>query len=568
MTSVCSHPKCSFDWRPSYRDIADTMNGLHRWELFRSRTLFMSPEVEILMCRERDKENRRNTNRKNSNQQGQQELISPIAPARRFHRKDQGLNNDSDNNTKIGASKKRGGKGTIQNTANRLKAVFLGSRRFGGSTSGSGAGGKGEQHASSLGSSRCLTGSTALMVMGDAKMASELLAEAPLASAEEDFSDFNLNKLPAKTNGGTQQSTGGTAGQNNIWTTASNGPPAMSATAADVPTGGAHNCTNNLTHSGVVDDVCLDFGESNLGAFSASLEDLVSSFDERITKCLRDYDETTEQLAPVQVRSKEEIMKTDQVWWTLTGNYGNIMPIDWSKSYARKMQLDALNINEQYNDCQTLRHSTDSSDEEDVDRDLDLHSLILSSLTSEPPAPVQSADEVIRQIEDIMAESCSSDDGIASGETTPVNTPGDRDSHSPAQACIQPSAACGETSLRAQIAGLIRSDRLRSLSIAELVEVYSALEREVQSLSETLVAELAQRDELDFEKETKNTFISLLLTVQNKRRQFTIDRKRGRGHTIVNGEPKFFAPRNRIRLTVLADMGAMGNQSSAALFTG
>lgn len=60
----------------------------------------------------------------------------------------------------------------------------------------------------------------------------------------------------------------------------------------------------------------------------------------------------------------------------------------------------------------------------------------------------------------------------------------------------------------------------------------------MQSLSETLVAELAQRDELDFEKETKNTFISLLLTVQNKRRQFTIDRKRGRGHTIVNGEPK------------------------------
>lgn len=93
-------------------------------------------------------------------------------------------------------------------------------------------------------------------------------------------------------------------------------------------------------------------------------------------------------------------------------------------------------------------------------------------------------------------------------------------------------------SLRAQIAGLIRSDRLRTLSAAELVEVHSALEREVQSLSETLVAELAQRDELDFEKETKNTFISLLLTVQNKRRQFTIDRKRGRGHTIVNGEPK------------------------------
>lgn len=46
-----------------------------------------------------------------------------------------------------------------------------------------------------------------------------------------------------------------------------------------------------------------------------------------------------------------------------------------------------------------------------MDRDLDLHSLILSSLTSEPPAPVQSADEVIRQIEDIMAVSTSSSAG-------------------------------------------------------------------------------------------------------------------------------------------------------------
>lgn len=199
------------------------------------------------------------------------------------------------------------------------------SRRLGGSPSGSrcaSSGGKGGERASSLGSSRCLTGSTALMVMGDAKMASELLAEAPLASAEEDFSDFNSNKLPAPphskysgndgpTSG--QLSAGGDGGNDNIWTTTSN-----NATAS--ATGGANNhggncTTTTATNSGGdgVDDVCLDFGEeSNLGAFSASLEDLVSSFDEKITKCLRDYDQTTEQLAPVQVRSQEEIMKTDQ----------------------------------------------------------------------------------------------------------------------------------------------------------------------------------------------------------------------------------------------------------------
>ena len=28
-------------------------------------------------------------------------------------------------------------------------------------------------------------------------------------------------------------------------------------------------------------------------------------------------------------------MNECQVWWTLTGNFGNIMPIDWSKTYTR-----------------------------------------------------------------------------------------------------------------------------------------------------------------------------------------------------------------------------------------
>lgn len=34
-----------------------------------------------------------------------------------------------------------------------------------------------------------------------------------------------------------------------------------------------------------------------------------------------------------------------RMWWTITGNFGNILPIDWSKSYARKVQLPVLNLN-------------------------------------------------------------------------------------------------------------------------------------------------------------------------------------------------------------------------------
>jgi hypothetical protein len=37
-------------------------------------------------------------------------------------------------------------------------------------------------------------------------------------------------------------------------------------------------------------------------------------------------------------------MNECQVWWTLTGNFGNIMPIDWSKTYTRAKHLPTLNL--------------------------------------------------------------------------------------------------------------------------------------------------------------------------------------------------------------------------------
>lgn len=55
------------------------------------------------------------------------------------------------------------------------------------------------------------------------------------------------------------------------------------------------------------------------------------------------------------------------------------------------------------------------------------------------------------------------------------------------------------------------------------------LEVLIREFSETLIAELALRDELEYEKELKNTFISLLLAVQNKRRQYHIEKKKRPG---------------------------------------
>jgi hypothetical protein len=45
---------------------------------------------------------------------------------------------------------------------------------------------------------------------------------------------------------------------------------------------------------------------------SDSLEDLVNTFDEKITKCFCNLEEKVDHIAPVQVRSQEEIMSDCQ----------------------------------------------------------------------------------------------------------------------------------------------------------------------------------------------------------------------------------------------------------------
>ena len=48
----------------------------------------------------------------------------------------------------------------------------------------------------------------------------------------------------------------------------------------------------------------------------------------------------------------------------------------------------------------------------------------------------------------------------------------------------------------------------------------------IREFSETLISELASRDELEYEKELKNSFISLLLSVQSKRRQYYVEKRK------------------------------------------
>lgn len=278
---------------------------------------------------------------------------------------------------------------------------------------------------------------------------------------------------------------------------------------------------NNITLNNVDMNNKINIMKDNVDnfaeGFTGSLEDLVNTFDEKITKCFGNYEQSVEELAPVQVRSQDEIMSECQMWWTITGNFGNILPIDWSKTYARQMHVPTLKLasssdRTNYNDIQDL-----SSEDEAVANDLDMHALILGGLHTDND-PIKTAEEVIKEIDDIMDESAS-EDGIVGNE-------------------IMEKA-------KEVLGSPLYEEKLRSLTITQLNELYMEMEVLIREFSETLISELALRDELEYEKELKNTFISLLLAVQNRRRQFHVERKKGKSQTkpvviASNGtEPKY-----------------------------
>ncbi|XP_056631987.1 fasciculation and elongation protein zeta-2 isoform X2 [Diorhabda sublineata] len=274
-----------------------------------------------------------------------------------------------------------------------------------------------------------------------------------------------------------------------------------------------------ILKNGETQSVADNFTET----FSGSLEDLVNTFDEKITKCFGNYEESVEKLAPVQIRSQEEIMNECQMWWTLTGNFGNILPIDWSKTYARKLQINALHLDQ---DPQTPEDDLDlSSEDEAVASDLDMHALILGGMNQEADEPLKTAEEVIREIDDMMQDDLSSIDGNPDGREGQIEN--------------------NEVLEKAKevLSSPLYEDKLRDLSLSQLNELFLELEVLIREFSETLISELALRDELEYEKELKNTFISLLLAVQNRRRQYHVEKKRSAKNSstkLQNGiDPKY-----------------------------
>ncbi|XP_072368553.1 fasciculation and elongation protein zeta-2-like isoform X2 [Scyliorhinus torazame] len=310
---------------------------------------------------------------------------------------------------------------------------------------------------------------------------------APLAQFDEDWQDFNEFRAPSASCQLDRVNSNGVAG-----------------------TSTAGSC-GALEHS-LEDFSELDNFSGEIVSFK-SMEDLVNDFDEKLTVCFRNYNTNTENIAPVKPISEESIMRDDEIWNALTDNYGNVMAVDWKTSHTRALHLPTLNLSEKaLNDNLNL----DLSDDEELRDQLDMHSIIVSCINDEP---LFTAEQVIEEIEEMMQESPDPEED---------DTPTQSDRLSILSQEIQ--------TLKRSNTSNSYEERVKRLSIAELNELLEEIETAIKDYSEELIQQLALRDELEFEKEVKNSFISILIEVQNKQKEHRETMKKKKKQK--NGSPQ------------------------------
>ncbi|XP_051955044.1 fasciculation and elongation protein zeta-2-like isoform X2 [Xyrauchen texanus] len=193
--------------------------------------------------------------------------------------------------------------------------------------------------------------------------------------------------------------------------------------------------------------------------------------------------------------SERELLRDDEIWNALTENYGNVMPVDWKTSHTRSLHLHTLNLRSQE---QVEVSNLDLSDDDDLRDQMDLHTIIISCVNEEP---LFTAEQVIEEIEEIMQQS-----------------PNCEELESPSQFDLSMMSHDLNT-LTHTTSSSSYEERLRGLCMSELLECLEEVEKQIRGLSEELIDQLAVREELDFEKELKNTFISALIDVQNRQKE-------------------------------------------------
>lgn len=226
-----------------------------------------------------------------------------------------------------------------------------------------------------------------------------------------------------------------------------------------------------------------------------SMEDLVNEFDEKLNVCFRNYNTKTENLAPVknhlQIQEEEERLRDEEVWDALTDNY---IPLNGEK--WREQSEELLNGN-----------LSDTEFHEKEEEELNEKSENDSGINEEP---LITADQVIEEIEEMMQNSPDPEEELDEEEND-----------------LEEISSRSDTVLLQEMQALSQNFNnnwtteagLQHMNMAELTQLLERVEQAICDYSEELVQHLARRDELEFEKEVKNSFITALLEVQNRQKE-------------------------------------------------
>ncbi|NXD87286.1 FEZ1 protein, partial [Halcyon senegalensis] len=275
---------------------------------------------------------------------------------------------------------------------------------------------------------------------------------------------------------------------------------------------------------------------AELESFSAemmsfkSMEDLVQEFDEKLTVCFRNYDAATEGLAPVrgrlQAQEEEERLQDEEVWDALTDGFaprGSPQPWLLPETEAPDSTDPQLCEKEEEEEELTERSEQDSGINEE---------------------PLLTAEQVIEELEELMQ---SSPDPEADPEGDEEE---EEEEEEETEADAEGEGGGGGTEpillreLRAFPPAFNNNcshEGLGRLSARELVAAAGRAEAASRALSAELVAQLARRDELAFEKEVKTAFIGALLAVQGEQREqreAARRRRRDKGLSLQGGRPE------------------------------
>uniref|UniRef100_A0A9J8CJA0 Fasciculation and elongation protein zeta 1 (zygin I) n=1 Tax=Cyprinus carpio carpio TaxID=630221 RepID=A0A9J8CJA0_CYPCA len=232
-----------------------------------------------------------------------------------------------------------------------------------------------------------------------------------------------------------------------------------------------------------------------------SMEDLVNEFDEKLNVCFHNYNTKTEGLAPVRNQSHaeedEERLQDEELSLCQSKVRTCLTPLPTGLPIKLWDDPTSETLNGNLSDQEIHEKEEDEMNEKNDNA---------NCLSEEP---LITADQVIEEIVEMME-----------------NSPDPGETEEEEEDDIGVSSSKSSPSLLEEIRMLSQASNnncsyegLRLMPSSALLDILCRMEASIREYSEELVAQLAWRDELEFEKEVKNTFITALMEVQNRQKE-------------------------------------------------